>query len=611
MAETSSPQTLPISDNFRQLEEFETLSKLRQAYKVTDVEKATLLKLASGAEAEASSVDTEITRLRAVLLKLENTRASLLKAANQARSLVAPIRKLPPEILVEIFFLASSSIHFSGPSSSIADRAMSTGLPGKVCSSWRDIAISTRKLWSSITITVDHQDLPQWALQRLEEVLELSGNALLDLTVKIRRTRGRLASTAVFTLIHKHSRRWKHLTVEGASYHLGQFFRTDLSADSFNSEPGTLSLQLPSLSRLDLLTVDTAENDEDSRELCISSTSAPNLCYVSTRRAYLFSRRLLVDLPWEQLDTLMLDVDHLFEFFNALSKSTSVTRVCLYGFSSSSVGQTQSLYPISSNTLACLQFRLVDRAEYDAMSICFDKFTLPNLQELHVYANDVSAGGLASYYQLSEWPVDSFKAFVERSGFPITSLKILRIPMRDSTLIVILECLPRLEELVIEEPGIECFIEGAEAEEYELSCLTNHLLERLQVHIRGSAGRIDSAATSANAHASPSGSDHEAGDSDSARKADPFLPYLRKVNLKGKASRDNFSFYNFLKMVQSRRVPAMAHPAGSISILKTVELRVREQPVDEAIRKEIDGLRLSHDDLVLDVVSDYAQMDSE
>ena len=64
-------------------------------------------------------------------------------------------------------------------------------------------------------------------------------------------------------------------------------------------------------------------------------------------------------------------------------------------------------------------------------------------------------------------------------------------------------------------------------------------------------------------------------------------------------------------MVQSRRVLAMAHPAGSVSVLKTVELRILEQPVLEAVRKEIESLRLCHDDLVLDVVSDYIEMDSE
>ena len=55
-------------------------------------------------------------------------------------------------------------------------------------------------------------------------------------------------------------------------------------------------------------------------------------------------------------------------------------------------------------------------------------------------------------------------------------------------------------------------------------------------------------------------------------------------------------------MVQSRRVPAIE---GSISILKAVKLQIWLQPVGGAVQKEIDSIRLCHDDLVLDVDSDY------
>jgi hypothetical protein len=91
MVTTSSPKTQPKSDNLHKLEGFDTLSKLRRGYKVTDVEKKTLPNLTSGTEAEVKLVDTEIAPLRALILKLEHSRDSLLKAAREARSLVAPI----------------------------------------------------------------------------------------------------------------------------------------------------------------------------------------------------------------------------------------------------------------------------------------------------------------------------------------------------------------------------------------------------------------------------------------------------------------------------------------------------------------------------------------
>jgi hypothetical protein len=105
-------EKLRKSGGLHKLAEPDTFSKLLQGHTVTEVEKGTLHSLASGAEAEAKLVDTEIARLRALILELEYSRESLLKAARQARSLVAPIRKLPPEILGEIFCLAHSCINF-------------------------------------------------------------------------------------------------------------------------------------------------------------------------------------------------------------------------------------------------------------------------------------------------------------------------------------------------------------------------------------------------------------------------------------------------------------------------------------------------------------------
>ena len=86
MVETSSSQTRLKSDKLRKLEEFDILSKLRRGYKVTDIEKESLLTLASGPEAKARLIDAEIVELRALILELEHSRDSLLKAPSQATS---------------------------------------------------------------------------------------------------------------------------------------------------------------------------------------------------------------------------------------------------------------------------------------------------------------------------------------------------------------------------------------------------------------------------------------------------------------------------------------------------------------------------------------------
>jgi hypothetical protein len=311
-----------MSENFRKLEEFYTLSKLRQGYKVMDVEKQTLLTLASGAEAEARLVDTVIAGPRTSLLELYHSRELLLGAASQARSLVAPIRKLPPEILAEIFILAhSDSIYFSykgwwSPSLAV--------ITGKICALWRHVAISTPKLWTCITYALLHKDFPRQVVQRLGEVLELSGNVLLDITVKCPYSRRCPAGH----LILQHSQRWKSLVLEGHSSFFARCFRGGLdSATSSRSGPATVlsSLQVPSLSILKLLPSMASNNRQAVRHspVHIPSASAPNLREVTIGGVNY--EGISYDLPWGQLDTLQFGVSrHLAEFFDMMSKSTSV-----------------------------------------------------------------------------------------------------------------------------------------------------------------------------------------------------------------------------------------------------------------------------------------------
>jgi hypothetical protein len=599
MAAASSPETLLKSDNLHKLEEFDIISKLRRGYKVTDIEKESLLTLASSAEAEAMSIDTEIARLRALLLELEHSRDSLWKAANQARSLIAPIRKLPPEILGEIFFLTDPSIHFSDGWLTAYYHRIPTVLAGTVCLSWRDIAISTPKLWSLITIATE-LGLPPRMLQRFEEVLELSGNVLLDLTVKTPlwpTLSEEVTASAVFPIIHKHCQRWKHVTLKGHPDRIVSFFRIDLSPYSLNSESSALSLQLPSLCSLELDIAADEEPEPAPMVLHIPSVSAPNLRYLSILKTYDDHGGLSFDLPWRQLDTLMFGARYLSEFFDALSNATSLTQACLHDCLF--VRQIQPPRPISSDALTSLRFRLIDDVTYRAMLTCFEEFTLPHLRELHICGEVVDGDG---YSHSPEWPTDPFKAFVNRSGFPITMLTILGVPMRDYTLVDILECLPQLEALVAEEPGSDYFSEGVEAEGYKLSWLTNHLMEKLHVRGREPARPRIIGNPVNRADASTSDPNCEAGDSDSIQEADPFLPYLRELTLKGKGSPDVFSFKIFLEMVRSRHAPAIIHHDGSISTLRRVELRVLLQRIDEAVEKEIDNLRDGA--LVLDVICD-------
>lgn len=115
-------------------------------------EKTTIRKTIHDINTTICSVDDEITRVRATLTALEeycNTLHTML--ASQQASL-SPIRRIPPEILSEIFLLASASSVLECASSSEVDRDNTPLLLCQICGYWRTVAISVPRLWSNIRL---------------------------------------------------------------------------------------------------------------------------------------------------------------------------------------------------------------------------------------------------------------------------------------------------------------------------------------------------------------------------------------------------------------------------------------------------------------------------
>jgi hypothetical protein len=561
----SSPEISIESEKLQRIEELDILSKLRHGYMVTNTEKETLLALAAGIEDEANAVDAEIARLI-------GSRDKLRKAAGQATSLVAPIRRLPPEILVEIFVLTYSTTYFEC-NSQLAERAGDCGVPmmlaGKVCSSWRQLVLTTPSLWSHITIHDDfrRESLALPAVPSLEQALALSGNVLLHLELECMAD-----SSPVTTLIRQYSQRWKHIAIAG---------KHNLFVEVFN--PSSLpDLSFPALSSLYLTRQGSSAIQESSPMIKLQSAKNLRTLFLSDIRSP--DQALPIDLPWEQLEELTFGLFYLPVFFIALPKCTSIRKATLF---STLTAELQNSIPdrLSSTTLTELQFNIATEDGCIAMDACFEKLTLPTLKKLHIEADESD-----DYHDpVLEWPAASFNAFVERSGFTLTTLCLLQFPMGDCTLISVLECLPELEELVIKE-SILGLSWGSDWQLEDEISLTNYLMDRLHV---GPPGSSNSESNPDDAQPeSVKSEDYESMIADST-----LVPYLKHLKLEGKGSPKIFSFERFFNMVKSR----CCAPEGSMSNLKSVELRISAQKVSEAIQEEIAAL--SSDGLVLDVVS--------
>jgi hypothetical protein len=101
------------------------------------------------AQADILRLDGEITRLNAILDGLTRKRDTLQTYTQLHTALVAPIRRLPPEVLSEIFLCCKDENNISHPRLNKVPLLL-----GGVCGRWRTVALSTPRLWNSFALTI-------------------------------------------------------------------------------------------------------------------------------------------------------------------------------------------------------------------------------------------------------------------------------------------------------------------------------------------------------------------------------------------------------------------------------------------------------------------------
>lgn len=102
----------------------------------------------SHAKSQLSQLEDEISQLRALVRDLSGRSHELHEFIEVHKTFLSPIRRLPLEILAEIFaYCIPTYLRSSGRS---LDAPL---LLGQVCVGWRKAALSTQKLWSSISVS--------------------------------------------------------------------------------------------------------------------------------------------------------------------------------------------------------------------------------------------------------------------------------------------------------------------------------------------------------------------------------------------------------------------------------------------------------------------------
>ncbi|KAJ8093066.1 hypothetical protein PM082_020547 [Marasmius tenuissimus] len=413
----------------------------------------------------------EINKLKAALLLLENERDRLMNRVAKFRSLLAPVHRLPTELLVSIFKYATEC-------GDLQEQITPTEAPrivtiSMVCGRWREITLSTPSLWSSISLwlfdwiyveKMDDEDEYTYEIRDTEEITRLtrilqlflkrSQSTQLDLRLKFTlsypmadcETR---AVGSVLDVLLPSASRWKSLTIPVSAGLL-----SDLPALS-------LFQNLPSLQHLSLpfsWSGPPIGGCVSVTSLCLGLTVNPDMLHI----------------PWHQIEKL-----HLQTFVGPIERALDTVRLCPAAKDLTLEGlplivNPPANIPLIAPCVASFALRGLPPLSGPGRISVFQLFSFPKLSTLAVSEDDIDMGA------------NTFSDFLRRSACKITHLTIqssYRYGLKEDKGVVIpfLALLPSLKALRLQEKPVSPTIR----EQFNRNKIVSRvLLRRFSAHQR-------------------------------------------------------------------------------------------------------------------------------
>ncbi|KAF8585036.1 hypothetical protein K439DRAFT_1086510 [Ramaria rubella] len=204
---------------------------------------------------ELASIDEEIATLENRLSHLRAYRIKLWRSCTSSAGLMAPIRRLPPEILGNIFVMSLPSISWQEIGDEghwffkdEVDPYQAHSAIQSVCRHWSAVLAETPRMWSTIIIRY-----PLLKIAQIEKMIHRSKSCLLDVYL------GTIAEQPIKSIVERNAARLRLICVESLAHgHLFQNHNTvelpnlQYFSTPFNSDPVRLPqiIQAPKLSFL-------------------------------------------------------------------------------------------------------------------------------------------------------------------------------------------------------------------------------------------------------------------------------------------------------------------------------------------------------------------------
>ncbi|KAJ7458558.1 hypothetical protein FB451DRAFT_1273436 [Mycena latifolia] len=367
-----------------------------------------------------SDLEEEISKTLLSLLKLENERRRRSKYAGTLKGALSPLRRIPPEILAEIFRLCRNSSLYDAYYF-IADPRQAPMLLGHVSSRWRHVCHGSPRLWDhfhSRTSTI----LRNPTIRMLQPILARSRT--LPLHVKLDSETAGFAAlsdlTDLFDLVWREHRRLKQFS---------------FNIHAVNFPPHAFDPQLlPILSSLDIR---IRPNIEVAGVVALFY-HAPQLRDVSLRAYHVPPGALKSALPWSQFTRLKLDIPiSLGEARDILTQGDRLEECRLTDL----IGSDDPWPSQNALQLNPLQRLTIHTTGGPIPDTFFAAFSFPNLIHLDISSSSLSPETLPNLY--------------DRSKFRLTHLALEDVELSTEELIVFLRLLAALQTLNLSYCGVE------------------------------------------------------------------------------------------------------------------------------------------------------------
>ncbi|KAF7342602.1 F-box domain-containing protein [Mycena sanguinolenta] len=155
-----------------------------------------------------ANLNAEISQLKTSLRQLEEERTALSIYHDENSRIFSPLRRMPPELLGEIFSWTLPSTR------DIFDTEDCPWILTRVCSSWRAVALSIPSLWSLIVIDFPAQR--RYSLKMISTQIERARSLKIHFFGSQNRRPRR--QVALFRLLAEHSTRWEEFSIQLTSH---------------------------------------------------------------------------------------------------------------------------------------------------------------------------------------------------------------------------------------------------------------------------------------------------------------------------------------------------------------------------------------------------------